>query len=105
MTRAPAPGDIVVYRTHSGAEVARVDLVRPTHVSAFPWRQADRRWERRRSRVFRRDLVKVLGPETDPATIADHLNVLANRWDAERRAAVRAFEERVSSFLRRWAYD
>lgn len=99
MTREPATGDLVVYRTLSGAEVARVDLVREGHVSAFPWRQADRRYDRRRFRVFRRDLVKVLGPDVDPAPIADELNALTNRRAAERMKANRVFDQRVDRLL------
>lgn len=90
-----ANGDLVVFRTASEAGVARVDLVRDRHVTAFPWRQADRRWDRRRFRLDRGNLLAVLPEGTDPAPIADQFNVLRNQRDAERAAARTMFEQRV----------
>lgn len=91
----PAVGDLVVYRTLSGAGVARVQLVRERHLTAFAWRQGDRRWERRNFRIDREFVVARLDADTDPATIADQLNVLTNRRASERMQANRAFERRV----------
>jgi predicted 2-oxoglutarate/Fe(II)-dependent dioxygenase YbiX len=99
MSRAPAPGDLVVYRTLSGVGVARAEIVRDRIVTAFPWRQAERRWDRRRFRIDRRDVVAALPRETDPAPIADQFNVLTNRRAAERMQANRVFDQRVGRVL------
>lgn len=93
--RSPAPGHLIVYRALSSVAVGRVDMVRERSLSAFPWRQGDRRWDRRLSRVDRRDVLAVLSGSTDPAPIADQFNVLVNRRAAEKAAAQRLFDERV----------
>lgn len=98
MTREPAIGDLVVYRTACDAGVARVDIVRDRHVTVFPWRQADRRWDRRRFRLDRASIRAILPAETDPAPIADEFNVLRNQREAERAAARALFNQRVDRF-------
>jgi hypothetical protein len=100
MTRSePAPTDLVVFRTLSGAGVARVDLVREKHVTGFAWRQADRRWERRNMRIARKHILAVLGRDADPVPVADALNVLTNRRASERMQANRLFDARVDRLI------
>lgn len=95
----PRVGDLVVFRTMTDGGIARVDLVRDRHVTAFPWRQADRRWERRRSRIDRRSVVAVLPGDADPAPIADQLNVLRNLRAAERQKLDAAHRTRLQGLL------
>jgi hypothetical protein len=100
MTRPdPVPADLVVFRTLSGAGVARVDLVREKHVTGFAWRQGDRRWERRNMRIGREHILAVLERDADPAPIADALNVLTNRRASERMQASRRFDARVDQLV------
>lgn len=93
--RSAAPGDLILYADRTDYGVARVELVRDRHYTSFPWLHEHRRWDRRRFRVARPRVLAVLPASSDPAVIAEKLNLFANQRAAEKASAQSRFLRRV----------
>ena len=104
--RGLSPGDLIVFDQRSCLagvyaehNVARVDVVRERHYTAFPWRMGDRAWDKRRSRIDAAKVIAVLPRDADVAAVAERLNVLRNQRDMERDAASLRYRRRVTEKL------
>ena len=93
------PGDRVLYRDGDRYAVARVDLVKDSHVTGFPFDTAHRRWSRVNRRIARDFIVARLPFTEDPAAIAQRLTILANQREALRQQANRWLDESVRQLV------
>lgn len=96
----PAVGDLIFYRDRTDFGVARVDLVRDRHFTCFPWNDLLLRFDLRRQRIDRHRVIARLREQSDPARIADRLNVLRNQRDARRAAANTAFLQSIKTLTK-----
>ena len=94
-----AASDIVVYRDRIDYGIARIDLVRERHFTCFPWRVGDRRWGNGRVRIERTRVLAVLEKGTEPAAIAEQLNIIKNQRDMQKGAAQRYYHFRVRELV------
>ena len=104
------PGDLIVFEQRSAIggvyaehNVARIDLIGLRHVTVFPWRMGDRKWDRRRFRVLGGQVIAALPQDADVAAVAEDLNRLRNERDLQRAAAQRRYVDRVHRQLRQAA--
>ena len=95
-----SPGDLILFADRTDCGVARVDLVRERHYSAFPWRNKFGLWDRRRFRIQRWKVLAVLPATADPEPIADQLNVYLNQCAGEKASAQARFMRRVQGLAK-----
>lgn len=89
-------GEIVVFRNLDTFLIAKIDLVRDTHLSCFAWRIDQRCWAKGRMRVRRDQVSAYLPADADPIELGEAINALKNRRDARRMAADRDFRAAVA---------
>lgn len=110
MTRAAKPGDLVVYASSGAATgvyaeqlIARVDSVRERHLTGFPWRMGDRRWDKRQFRIDPRRVMAVLPADANVAAIAEGLNELRNEREMRKARIDTIYRNRIKAFAIRAA--
>ena len=93
------PGDRILFRDGDRFGVARVDLVKDRHVTAFPFDMAQRRWSRRNRRIASSFIVSVLPRDGRSEQIALRINRLTNEREALRQQANRWLENSVRELV------
>lgn len=93
------PGDRVLYRDGDRFGVARVDLVRDRHLTAFPFDTTHRRWSRRNRRIGLSFVIGKLPPRENADRIALRIETLRHQREAQRQIAQRLFEESVKDLI------
>jgi hypothetical protein len=93
------PGDRVLYRDGDLFGVAKVDLVKDRHLTAFPFDTANRRWSRRNRRIAASFVIAKLPPREQADRIALRIERLRNEREAQRQIANRKFEESVRKLV------
>ena len=94
------PGDRIVYRDGECFGVARVDLVKDRHVTAFPFDPTNRRWSRRNRRIGHSFVIGKLPPREAADRIALRIERLRHQHEAQRQIAKRQFELSVCELIR-----
>jgi hypothetical protein len=89
------PGDRILFRDGDQFGVAKVDLVKDRHVTAFPFDTANRRWARRNRRIPDSFILGKLPSQEHADRVALRIQRLRNERDAYRQTANRWFEDRV----------
>lgn len=89
------PGDRVLYRDGDRFGVARVDLVKDRHLTAFPFDTARRSWSTRNRRIATSFVIGKLPPRENADRIAERINRLTNEREALRQKANRWLEDKV----------
>lgn len=93
------PGDRVLYRDGDRFGVARVDLVKERHLTAYPFDTTHRRWSRRNRRIAASLVIGKLLPPARADRIAAQIESLRNQREARRQIAQREFEDSVSMLV------
>lgn len=94
-----SPGDRVLFRDGDRFGVAKVDLVRERHLTAFPFDTLNRRWSRRNRRIAASFVIGKLPAQEHADRIALRIERLRHQHEAERQQAKRQFEERIRSLV------
>lgn len=95
----PVPGDLIVYWQKSGHGVARVDLVRPSHLTSFPWCADKDRFDRRRFRIPRAHVIGVVSRHENPADLAAQIGENARQRAVKVAAADAAYRLAVQRMV------
>ncbi len=93
------PGDRVLYLDGIGFFVGRVQTVRESRVTVFPFDPARRDWSSKNRRVPISAVVGKLSPREHADRIAARINILANQREALRQRANRQFQESVRQLV------
>lgn len=94
-----SPGDRVLFRDGDRFGVAKVDLVRDRHLTAFPFDTLNRRWSRRNRRIAASFVIGKLPAQEHADRIALRIERLRHEHEAQRQLAKREFEERIRRLL------
>ena len=89
-------GHIVVFRNLDTFLIAKIDLVRESHLTCFAWRIDQRCWAKGRIKVRRDQVTAYLPANANPIELGEAINALKNRRDARRMAADRDFRAAVA---------
>jgi hypothetical protein len=93
------PGDRVIFRAGHHFGVAKVDLVKDRHVTAFAFDTNRQGWQRMRQRIQHSAILGTLPPRENADRIAKRLNRLANEREALRQQANRWLEDNVRQLI------
>ncbi len=90
-----SPGDRVLFRDGDRFCVAKVDLVKDRHLTAFPFDTARRAWSRKNRRIAASFVIGKLPPRENADRIAERINRLTNEREALRQKANRWLEDKI----------
>ncbi|MBD3728730.1 MAG: hypothetical protein IE933_03410 [Sphingomonadales bacterium] len=93
------PGQLVVFRMVGEFGIGRIEVVRETNVTTFPWLDARRDWSKLRRRIRMEQIVNTVPEGMDPAELSDRFNMLANMRDAFRRRMIELHDRAVCQIL------
>lgn len=89
-------GSLVLFSQGTAHRIGRVETVRSKGCSVFPWLAAQRRFDRRRSRVNAADLLGVLPAGSRPAELSQLLEHLREKRDRQRARAMDEYREEIA---------
>lgn len=93
------PGDRILFRDGDRFGVALVDIVKPGHLTAFPYDTRRQSWMRANRRIGRAFVLDRLSPDASAAEIAKRIHCLGNQRDAKRQQANRWLENNVRQLI------
>ncbi len=93
------PGDRVIYRDIDRFGVAKVDLVKERHVTAFHFDTRNRRWARLNRRIGFSFILAKLPAGERADSVASRIDQLNNEREAQRQIANRIYEERIRQLI------
>jgi hypothetical protein len=93
------PGDRVLYRDGDRFGVARVDLVKDRHVTAFPFDPLRRSWSSKNRRIAANLVIGKLPPREHADRVAATINRLTNEREALRQQANRWMADQVRELV------
>jgi hypothetical protein len=94
------PGTCILYREGDRFAVARIDLVKDGHCTAFPFCPIRRRWLTTRRRIARDFIVAPVPAGADIAELVRRIECLRNQRDSKRQQANQWLQRRVLELTR-----
>lgn len=95
-----APGDRLLIRISDSFFIAKVDLVKPTHLTCFLFDPAHQRWQTGRRRILRSAVVeRQTASFTSTGHLVRRMTALQNQRDAARRTADRQLEQSLRQLV------